>query len=61
MKKMVGIRGLHTLLVEDLKRDLLFFDKLYIVGLKELKFEVYEKLPYKKVRTFKDFTILYYS
>jgi len=57
MKQLIGVRGLHTLLIEDLKKDLLFFDKLYIIGLKDFKYEVQKEYPYKKVRTYKDLVI----
>src|SRR5207253_115524 len=43
MKPLIGICSLDKIIVEDLKRYLLFFDKLHIVGAKEWLFDVHNK------------------
>lgn len=47
MNELVGLRNINSLNdVNDIKRDLLIFDKLFIVGLKEWK-EVFEQKLFK--------------
>jgi hypothetical protein len=60
VKKIIGIRSLGNLSVESHKKDFLFFDKLYIVGLKEWRYEVSKENPYKFVRTYKNLIIFDY-
>ncbi|MDT3737862.1 MAG: hypothetical protein RO257_18430 [Candidatus Kapabacteria bacterium] len=57
MKNLIGIRALTNISVESLKQDFLFFDKLYIIGLKEWFYETLVEFPYRKVRTFNDMMI----
>ncbi len=60
MKKLIGIRSLNNLTVENLKQDYLIFDKLFIIGLNEWKFEVKNENPFEKVRTFDNLILFDY-
>ena len=46
MNELIGIRSFNHLNIDDLKKDLLIFDKIFIVGLSEWK-EVFEQQLFK--------------
>jgi hypothetical protein len=54
MKELIGVTSLDRVIVEDLKRYFLIFDKLYIVGVNEWLFEVHNKDAERKARPFID-------
>lgn len=57
MREFIGVRGLHNIVVEDLKKDLLFFDRLYIIGLNEVLFEISNADSRRIARPYIDFII----
>lgn len=50
MNELIGIRSFNHLNIDDLKRDLLIFDKIFIVGLSEWK-EVFEQQLFKNTES----------
>lgn len=52
MKELIGVCSLDKIIVEDLKRYFLFFDKLHIVGAKEWLFDVHNKDAVRIARPF---------
>jgi hypothetical protein len=57
MRELIGVRGLHNIILEDLKRDFLIFDKIYIIGLKEVLFDIKEEKSHLIVRPYIDFIV----
>jgi hypothetical protein len=52
MKELIGVSSLEKITVEELKRDFLIFDKLYIVGAKDWLFDIHDKETERIARPF---------
>ncbi len=52
MKELIGVCSLDKIIVEDLKRYYLFFDKLHIIGAKDWLYDVHNKNALQTVRPF---------
>jgi hypothetical protein len=52
MKELIGVCSLDKIIVEDLKRNFLIFDKLYIIGAKDWLFDIHNKEEDRVARPF---------
>jgi hypothetical protein len=57
LRELIGVRGLHNITVEDLKRDFLIFDKIFIVGLKEYLIDINKENSHKIARPYIEYII----